>query len=342
MNPYLSETELASFFDSRGDAYLAAHCRPGLAGEGEHTIYYELYRADISPISSSPDRAGFEKKPDTAPCCIQGVLVLCHGFCESAAKYRELIYYFLQHGYHVLCYDARGHGRSFREVCENSKVHIDYFDRYIEDLELLMQTLILPEFSTLPLYLFGHSMGGCVAVRYLETYPGHFRRCILSSPMLELRAAGLPQTLAGFIAGFCRLIGKGRAYVPGHGDFDAGEDFADSAASSEARFQLYQTLRKSTAAFQSNGADYDWLLAALRGGRQARKTENVRRITIPILLFEADYDSYVEVNRYSRFCRLLPDVEYHKIPGTRHEIYNSPDSVIQRYYDWIFRFLKQQ
>ena len=44
----------------------------------------------------------------------KGVVVISHGFTESAAKYDEVAYYFLKEGYHVYIPEHCGHGRSYR------------------------------------------------------------------------------------------------------------------------------------------------------------------------------------------------------------------------------------
>ncbi len=44
----------------------------------------------------------------------KGVIVISHGFTESAVKYDEVTYYFLKEGYHVYIPEHCGHGRSYR------------------------------------------------------------------------------------------------------------------------------------------------------------------------------------------------------------------------------------
>ena len=55
----------------------------------------------------------------------KGVIVICHGFTESYPKYDELVYYFLQAGYHVWLPEHCGHGWSYRLTKDSSLVHID-------------------------------------------------------------------------------------------------------------------------------------------------------------------------------------------------------------------------
>lgn len=59
----------------------------------------------------------------------KGVVVISHGFTESAAKYDEVAYYFLKEGYHVYIPEHCGHGRSYRLTADPFLVHIDTWRR---------------------------------------------------------------------------------------------------------------------------------------------------------------------------------------------------------------------
>ena len=89
----------------------------------------------------------------------KGVIVICHGFTESYPKYDELVYYFLQAGYHVWLPEHCGHGWSYRLTKDSSLVHIDTWKRYIRDFLKICQ-MAKKEYPNLPLNLFAHSMGG--------------------------------------------------------------------------------------------------------------------------------------------------------------------------------------
>ena len=89
----------------------------------------------------------------------RGVVVISHGFSESAQKYPELIYYFLQEHYHVYFPEHCGHGLSYRLTDDPSLVHLDRWNRYSRDF-LRVSRLIRKAHPGMPLYLFAHSMEG--------------------------------------------------------------------------------------------------------------------------------------------------------------------------------------
>lgn len=341
MNSFITENNLIDFFEHEGKIFLDAHRSAGTleAAPGKE-IYYELYRA----------RA--ERSPDTPPenidfaggaediFKIRGVVVLCHGYTETCTKYHEMIYYLLRHGYHVLAFDHRGHGRSFRETKNPSKVHASDFDaEYVSDLNLLMQKVVRKAFPGLPLFLYGHSMGGCIAARYIELYPEVFTRCILSSPMLGIKTRGVPLILTRALARFMKCIGLGQRYIIGMHNFRPDETFETSSSTSRARFDRYNEIRKATPELQLSGGDYSWLYAALSASSRAASRAETAKIKTPLLLFEAENDVHVPRRRIAAFCRRLPSALYRTYTGTKHEIYSSPDAVAKAYYEEILRFL---
>lgn len=346
MKHFISENNLIDFFEHEGKDFLDAHRSIGkLAVAPGKKLYYELYKTGDCPdeetaaMQPGADVAAAKNAASkTAP---RGLLVLCHGYTETCSKYHELIYYFLNRGFHVLAYDQRGHGRSFREVESPHKIHAQDFDAdYVGDLDRIVQMVARREFPSLPFFLYGHSMGGCVAARYIELHPQVFSRCILSSPMLGIKTGGVPNILALSLARFMKLIGQGTRYTPGQHDFLPEEVFEVSATTSHDRFERYNGLRKITPEFQLSGGDYSWLYTSLHAAARAVSRKETAKIKTPVLLFEAENDAYVPRARIARFRNNLPGIHYHAWRGTKHEIYNSQDAVVKAYYREIFHFLE--
>ena len=126
----------------------------------------------------------------------KGTIVISYGFTESCLKYHELIYYFYLQGYQVAIMDHRGHGKSMREVEDHTIVHIGLFSRYVKDLHRFVKTVVKPMAKDLPLYLYAHSMGGCIGAFYLEQYPEDFAKAVLNAPMLGVNLGGVPSWAA--------------------------------------------------------------------------------------------------------------------------------------------------
>ena len=168
---WISDDRFAEQMRTEVEPWLAARRETGFDDRVPgQKIYYEHYRADDP----------------------RGVVVISHGFTESIRKFPESIYYLLQRGFEVWGVDHRGHGLSFRFNDNPLVVHAERFDDYVRDLQHLTETLVKPASGELPLYLYCHSMGGCIGARLIETSPDLFQKAVLSSPMLGLSFGKIP------------------------------------------------------------------------------------------------------------------------------------------------------
>ena len=171
---FIYENNYAEQMKLTAEPYLEERLSEGwLDREDRRGIYYVRFAAD-HPV---------------------GILMISHGFTETADKYHELAYYFVQSGYTVYAWDHMGHGRSTRLVEDLSLVHVDDFFTYAQDL-LAIAHLAAERDPELPIYLFGHSMGGSIAATAVSLEPGTFAKLILSSPMIRPETDPIPWTAA--------------------------------------------------------------------------------------------------------------------------------------------------
>lgn len=275
----------------------------------------------------------------------RGIVVLSHGYTETIEKHRETIYYFLRGGYHVFMHEHCGHGRSYR-LCSDredlSLVFVDDYERYVEDL-LFVSRMAAQEFPDLPLYLYGHSMGGGIAAAAAAKAPKLFSGLILSSPMFRPSSAPLPWGLASLIAGAFYLIGKREQYLMGHHPYDGQERFADSAGISEERFLYYQKKRNEELLFQMNAGSFGWLWQTVRL-HHFLMGKAWRDIACPVLVFQAEHETFVSNEEQERFVEKLNGrsegkAELVRVSGVKHEIFNSDMTVLEEYWMRIFTFL---
>lgn len=106
-------------------------------------------------------------------------VVLVHGLGEHVGRYDALATRMVRAGYAVHGYDQRGHG-----YAQGPRAQVRRFEDLIGDLAQFVATVRAwhPE---APLVLFGHSMGGVVAVRALQTDAVRADLLVLSSPALR-------------------------------------------------------------------------------------------------------------------------------------------------------------
>ena len=63
------------------------------------------------------------------------------------------------------------------------------------------------------LYMFAHSMGGCIAALLMEEDPELFDAAVLIAPMLEILYGGLPENTAMSITRAATLMGRSEKYI---------------------------------------------------------------------------------------------------------------------------------
>ena len=250
-----------------------------------------------------------------------GTVVIVHGFTESAEKFREMSYNFLQMGMNVFAIDNRGHGRSYRMNCFMTKVVLK----------------VRPE---LPRYLYAHSMGGAISVQYLQTYPGAFSKAVLSSPMIKANTANLPHGVVLAISAPMVLLGKGNKKPGFMGGFDPNKTYKDSHDTSEARFNYYMKKRIADPALQTASPSYNWTKEAVLVTRKNLDPARCAKITVPVLLCQPEQDSAVIPEAEEQFVSLLPNGRLERFTDCKHEIYLSVDATVLEYLQTIESFLK--
>lgn len=269
----------------------------------------------------------------------RGSVVIVHGFTETSAKYREIIYYFLKEGYTVCVFDQRGHGYSPR-TAPPSVTHVDRFDEYVEDLRALLSDVgkRLPA----PHALYCHSMGGAVGALYLIRYPGYFDKAVLSSPMLAPKHDGLALPLCRLICRFCMCTGrsKKRIFVTRKPGSVKEETLDGSASDCAARFEYYRALREGDPRLCGGAPSYGWTYTALGVTKEILRRGAPENIRIPVLLFSAESDTLVQRKPQETFISRVPYGEFVSVP-TKHEIYVSRDGTLFPYLNKIMDFLQE-
>lgn len=118
-------------------------------------------------------------RPDSSP---RGVFVITHGLAEHSECYHPLAKRLSDDGWQVFAWDLRGHGRS-----EGKRGFVLDVQNYINDFGCMLETVhkqsqVKPE----NLVLFGHSMGGLITIRFVQTREPSIAALALSSPALGL------------------------------------------------------------------------------------------------------------------------------------------------------------
>ena len=280
-------------------------------------IYYECYDADDP----------------------KAVVVIVHGFSSSVPKFYECAWYFLQNGFSVRMLEQRGHGRSFRGIDDPAKVYIKDYRDLVRDLHFFVKNVVQPDIpSDLPLYLYAHSMGGGVGACFLEHYPDIFKKAVLNAPMLEMHSGDTPLFAAYLLAAAKIRLGKGQEGMPGSAPFSGVPDFENSPTTCRARYDWFFEYQKQHEEFRMCIPTFETAMQFLRLTQDAGRKELFPRVKAEVLLFQAENDTFVKPGGQNRFIEGIPHGKLIRVPGSKHEIYRSENSILEGYWKEILQF----
>jgi alpha-beta hydrolase superfamily lysophospholipase len=107
------------------------------------------------------------------------VIILIHGLGEHINRYNQWAIRFSNTGWAVVGMDLRGHGQS------DGKRGTGSYQAYLNDIDSVFK-VVRKKFGHLPLVLYGHSMGGNLALGYEISHKPDISRLIVTSPWLKL------------------------------------------------------------------------------------------------------------------------------------------------------------
>lgn len=275
----------------------------------------------------------------------RATIVVSHGYTERKEKYKELAYYFLKMGYQVFILDHYSHGQSSRFNADSSLIYVDNYDVFTSDLHYFIQTIVKPQTKGLKTILYAHSMGGGIAARTLEENPTIADALVLNAPMMKVQQLLPPDAIKTAIAALMIRFGKGADYTIGHRAFDLSKDKdynpVNPATLCKARGAYWHQEVQKLTKQPSNGASWKAISVFIQLGHDVVRKENVERINVPILLFQAEQDGYVAPEGHYEFAKHAKNIEFYTVKGAAHEIYFESDSIIKPYYSKINSFIEK-
>ena len=232
-------------------------------------------------------------------------IVFSHGWPLSADDWDAQLMFFLSQGYRVIAHDRRSHGRS-SQVSDGHDM-----DHYADDLAALVNHLGL-----LGAIHIGHSTGGGEVVRYLARHgQGRAAKAVLIAavPPLMVRTDTNPNGLPKEVFDdFQRntATDRGQFYLdiakgPFYGYNRPGAQPRDGIIANWWRQGMQGSIK----------AHYDGVVAF----SQTDFTEDLKKITIPVLVQHGDDDQVVPyANSAPRTAELLPNATLITYPGFPH------------------------
>lgn len=269
-------------------------------------------------------------------------ILLINGRVESCCKYQELFFDLFHQGFDIYSFDHRGQGLSERLTTDRQLGHVTYFDDYIHDLDRIIQHFKLEQSSNN--YVLAHSMGGAIAIRYMETHPHHpFRALALTSPMLEFNLPWYLKLIEIPVTQLMASLIRKPTYLPGHGPFAAKPFSMNILTHSQVRYQWFLNLYKNMPELKLGGPSYRWAWQSSLAMK--RCYQQTHKLTLPTLLLQAGQDKIVDNHTQNRFIKKLQttnqDVIKHILPDAKHELLFEQDHYRNQTLSRILSFFNQ-
>ena len=257
----------------------------------------------------------------------RGSMIILPGASEFIEKYYEIVNELLERDFSVIILDWRGQGLSSRPLKNRQKHHYESFDSLVFDLDSLVN-LWHDGNAPKPLHILAHSMGGHVTLRYLHDFPEKVESAILTAPMVDVYYAGMPVWFVKALNGLMGLLGRSTAYAPMQGDFDlegGGNYKMEQLTSDPERFEdeFYQIDQNKDLII--GGKTFGWLRAAMASIDILNAEGYGEAIKTPVTVVQCSEDKLVRNDRQEIMAKRIPEVKFHIVEGSKHEILKERD-----------------
>jgi len=242
------------------------------------------------------------------------VLVL-HGYAEHAQRYLPLIQALYNYDIAVWAPDHTGHGKS-----DGLRGYIADYQQAVDDAAHLVDLMRL-DHPNLPLFIFGHSMGGGLAIHLAKRFQAHLKGLILTGPTLEI--ASSPKWL--------------QALAPIPGVLIPKVPFLPLPATDVSRDpEVSRRYREDPLNYVGNirfGLGWQVIRVAKKAMSYAPE------LSLPIWLGHGEKDALTSIRGSKTFLSRVAskDVTFRPVPDARHEILNEPEGALltEEIKNWI-------
>ena len=245
----------------------------------------------------------------------KAVVALVHGYGEHSGRYSAWAERFTNRGVAFCSIDLPGHGLS-----SGKRGHFKSYDLVLKDIDVFL-TKVNDIYPSIPIILYGHSMGGNIVINYALRRRRCFNMLIVTSPWLLLTTP-IPSYLLKVVSLMSRLLPQFTVKSPLNaadlsGIPQVGKDYISDP-------------------LNHNRVSMRLLCQVIEHGKSV--IGQVYKITVPVFLAHGTDDNITSYKASVEFVRNTSEfITLQLWEGMRHELHNDicQDKHFETIMQWI-------
>lgn len=235
----------------------------------------------------------------------KAVIALIHGFGEHINRYNHMANFYNKNGYAVVGLDTRGHGKS-----EGKRGHTPQYETYMDDIDGFINN-VKERYKGVPMFLYGHSMGGNLVLNFILKRPPTLAGAIVTGPWIKL--AFEPKPI---------MITLGKIMRSIYPTMTQGSGLVASSISSDP--SVVEAYVNDPLVHSSITASAGMALTEAA----AWLDEYSGNVPMPLVIMHGMVDKLTSQSASEAFFkRVNGDVKYKKWEGMYHEVHNEPNKM---------------
>lgn len=249
----------------------------------------------------------------------QAVVILVHGLGGHSGLFSNAVQYLVPQGYEVYAFDLRGHGRS-----PGQRGHINAWSEFREDLHEFLH-YIETHRSGCPCILWGHSLGGTIALDYALRAQDSIQGLIVTAPALG--RIKVPRTKLAIGRLLSHVFPRFSLQLGLQNNLGSRDPAVLSTYVDDPLRHAYGSARLATEFF----ATVNWIY------------KHAPDLQIPLLIMHGSDDQITLPEGSRTFFQqvIFEDKEHREYPGNYHDLYVDIDyhQVLSDLENWLERHL---
>ena len=242
------------------------------------------------------------------------VVLLVHGLGEHSGRYAGWASRFNERGVAVCAFDLPGHGRS-----EGRRGVIPFPDKVYDTIDTVIGS-IASEYPGVPLFLYGHSLGGIIVLNYLVRRKPAITGAIVTSPWILLTET--PPKAKVLLASVAKRLMPGMAQASG------------------LKTEYLSRDPEVVALYRNDPLVHGQISAGLYGWITDAGTETLARaaeINVPLLLAHGRNDMIISPASSVQVAEAAPRATLKLWDGGYHELHN--DLLKEEHFEFIIGWI---